>query len=158
VKPTWNDDFLDMLRALVDAQVEFMIVGAHALAVHGIPRSTLDLDVWVEATPENARRVIEALRAFGAPLSAHDITEDDFQSPGTVYQLGLPPNRIDLLTSISGVDFQAAKEDRVEVEVDGLQIGFIGPRSQLANKRASGRDKDLLDAKLLESKLSSSDD
>lgn len=151
--PTWSADFLDMLQTLVEARVEFLIIGAHALAVHGVPRSTQDLDVWVEASPHNAPRVVQALQAFGAPLSAHHVTAADFLAPGTVYQLGLPPNRIDILTSISGVEFQEAAKGKVQVEVEGLVVGFIGARAQLVNKLASGRDKDLVDAKLLEAKL-----
>ncbi len=147
-----------MLRALTEARVEFLVIGAHALAVHGIPRSTMDLDIWVDASPENAPRVVEALQAFGAPLSAHGITQTDFQTPGTVYQIGLPPHRIDILTSISGVEFGEAKQDRVQATIEALPIWFIGPHAQLANKRASGRDKDIVDAKLLESKLRESDD
>jgi hypothetical protein len=152
VTAAWNDDFVDMLRALVDAGVEFLVVGAHALAVHGIPRATLDLDVWVRPSRDNAPRVIEALRAFGAPLAAHGIVSADFEEGGTVYQLGLPPNRIDLLTSISGVDFAEAWPSRVEVEVEGIRVPFIGARAQLTNKLAAGRDKDLVDAKLLKTK------
>jgi len=154
--PAWSEDFLDMLHALVGADVEFMIVGAHALAVHGIPRSTQDLDIWINASKENAPRVLSALRAFGAPVGAHGIAVVDFETPGTVYQLGLPPSRIDLLTSISGVDFVDAQQGCVVVEVDGMKVSFIGAREQLANKRASARDKDLVDARLLEARLRSS--
>lgn len=150
--PQWSEDFVDMLRALLGAGVEFLIVGAHALAVHGVPRATLDLDIWVKSSPDNALRVIEALQAFGAPLGSHGIVATDFETPGTVYQLGLPPGRIDLLTSISGVEFDEAWPDRVEAKIGGLRVPFIGVKAQLANKRASGRDKDLVDAKLLEKK------
>ena len=153
MNPAWSTDFLDILHELIEADVDFMVVGAHALAVHGIPRSTLDLDIWVHASEENASKVIAALKAFGAPLAAHNVAESDFVQPGTVYQLGLPPNRIDLLTSISGVEFSDAKVDRVEVEVEGMTVSFIGAHAQLQNKRASGRDKDLVDAKLLEAKI-----
>ena len=149
--PAWNDDFGDMLRALLAAKVRFLIVGAHALAVHGIPRATMDLDIWIEASSTNAERVVAALHEFGAPLEAHGVRQVDFEMKGTVYQIGLPPSRIDLLTAISGVEFEAAWDERVMARIDDLDVPFIGPRSQLANKRASGRDKDLVDASFLAS-------
>jgi len=146
----WTADYVDMLRALVEAGVEFMLVGAHAMAVHGVPRATLDLDVYVRASAENAPRVIAALRAFGAPLSAHEVTQEDFEHSGTVYQLGLPPNRIDLITRISGVEFEEAWASRVVTRIGELEIPVIGRGPLLANKRAAGRDKDLVDVRLLE--------
>jgi len=148
--PGLNPDFVDLLEALREADVEFVIVGAHAMAAHGVPRATGDLDVLVRPTRENARRVLEGLRRFGAPVDAHGITEEDFVTPGTVYQIGLPPRRIDILSSISGVSFDEAASERLVVEVDGLDLGFIGRRALLDNKRATGREKDLLDVKLLE--------
>lgn len=148
--PGWTDDYVDMLRALVDAGVEFLIVGAHAMAAHGVPRATLDLDIYVRASKDNAARVITALRAFGAPLSAHDVSEADFERSGTVYQLGLPPNRIDLLTRISGVEFEDAWVSRVVARIGDLEVPVIGRVPLLRNKRAAGRDKDLVDVRLLE--------
>lgn len=148
--PGLNDDFRDLLAALKAAGVSYVIVGAHAMAAHGVPRSTGDLDVFVRPDPDNAQRVIAALGAFGAPLAAHGVRSTDFTQAGTVYQIGLPPRRIDLLTSISGVSFDEAWADHIEVVVDGLTLPFIGRASLLANKRAAARDKDLLDAKLLE--------
>ena len=156
-EPGWNEDFEDLVGALLDAGVRFLIVGAHALAVHGVPRATQDLDVWVEASADNARRVMAALEAFGAPLRAHGITGADFEVEGSVYQLGLPPSRIDLLTSLSGVDFEPAWGARVEARLGRFEVPFIGPESQLANKLASGRDKDLVDARLLRKILDGSD-
>ena len=145
-----NQDFLDMLRALGDAGVEFLLVGAHAMAVHGVPRATGDIDLWVRPTPENARRVLLALRSFGAPVEAHGVGESDFAVEGTVYQLGLPPRRIDLLTQISGVGFEEGWTSRVEVTIAGRAVGVLGRDALLKNKRAAGRDKDLVDARLLE--------
>jgi len=147
--PALNDDFREMLEALIDAQVEFVIVGAHALAVHGLPRATGDIDVLVRPSPENAGRVMAALLAFGAPVAAHGVTRGDFERPGNVYQIGLPPRRIDLLTEISGVSFDEAWGDRVLVERDGLSLPFLSREALLRNKDATGRDKDTLDAKLL---------
>ncbi len=96
-------DFRDLLRAFVDHEVRFLVVGAYALAVHGRPRATGDLDVWVETTPTNADRVLAALRAFGAPL--HDLTRDDLTRPGVVFQIGLPPLRIDILRRLAAWSF-----------------------------------------------------
>lgn len=145
-----NSDFLDLLEAFSEARVEFLVVGAHALAVHGIPRATGGLDVWVRPSPENAERVLAALRVFGAPIARHGVTETDFARAGTVYQLGLPPRRIDVLTHISGVDFEEAWAGRVDVSLRGHVIGFLGRDALLKNKRAAARPKDLADAELLE--------
>jgi hypothetical protein len=148
--PELNDDFVDLIVGLKDAGVEFLIVGAHALAAHGVVRSTGDLDVLVRPTDENARRVVAALRAFGAPLGAHGVTAADFSRPGTVYQLGLPPRRIDIITMISGVTFDEAWADSVHVEVSAVEFKVPNRRALLVNKRASGRPKDLEDAERLE--------
>lgn len=101
-----NPDFVDLLRAFSEADVRFLIVGAYALAIHGRPRATGDLAIWIDATPENARRVWQALAVFGAPLA--EISEADFAAPGVVYQIGLPPGRIDILTELTGVRFAEA--------------------------------------------------
>lgn len=148
--PDLNEDFVDLITGLRDAGVEFLIVGAHALAAHGVVRSTGDIDIFVRPTNENSNRVAAALRAFGAPLAAHGVTAADFARAGTVYQLGLPPRRIDILTLISGVTFEQAWADSVSVEVGG--VGFRVPSriALLANKRASGRPKDLEDVRRLE--------
>lgn len=145
-----NDDFRDMLRALLEEGVAFVVVGAHAMGAHGVPRATGDLDLFVDPGHENAGRAIAALRRFGAPLSAHGITVESLQRPGTVYQIGLPPRRIDLLTSIDGVTFEQAWATHVVVPVDHLQVPFLGREALLANKRATGREKDRLDVELLE--------
>lgn len=149
-EPELNEDFRDMLAALDSAGVEFLIVGAHALAVHGIVRATGDLDVFVRPSVDNAARVVRALRAFGAPLQAHGVTELDFAAPGTVYQIGLPPRRIDLLTEISGVDFDEAWRHCVTSPVEGRPVRFIGRDALIQNKRATGRDKDRVDVAALE--------
>ena len=146
----FNEDFLDMLRALVDAGAEFLVVGAHAMAVHGVPRATGDLDILVKPSTENAARVVAALRAFGAPVDAHDIERADFERPGSVYQVGQPPRRIDLLTEVSGLAFDDAWVSRVAIDVAGLSIPFLGLEALRRNKHATGRQKDLLDLELLE--------
>ena len=140
-----NDDFTDMLAALLKSGVHFVVVGAHAVAVNAVSRSTLDLDLFVRPEGENSRRIVAALRDFGAPLGAHGVTEEDFARPGLVYQIGLPPRRIDLLTRISGVTFDEAWKGRVEADVGALRVPFLGLRELVRNKRASGRPKDLLD-------------
>lgn len=145
-----NSDFWDILAELRAASAQHLIVGAHALAAHGIARATGDLDILVNATPENAPRVYAALVAFGAPLEAHVTSPDDFASPGLVYQMGLPPKRIDVLTSISGVSFDDAWTSRATRVVNGAALNFLGLDDLKTNKRASGRTKDLLDLALLE--------
>jgi len=148
--PSLNDDFLDMVQALRDAGAEFMIVGAHAMAAHGVPRATGDLDILVRPTPDNAARVLSALRQFGAPIAAHGIRQLDFERPGNVYQIGLPPRRIDLLTQISGVSFEDAWHTRLMSKLGTHEVAFLGRDTLLKNKRAAGRDKDLVDVRLLE--------
>ena len=143
-----NRDFVEILSALCAAGVEFLVVGAHALAAHGVPRATGDLDVWIRATPDNAERVLAALRAFGAPL--FDLTRDDLTRPETVFQIGVVPCRVDILTAISGVEFDAAWSGRLQLDIEGLAVPCIGRTELLANKRAAGRPKDLADLALLE--------
>lgn len=143
-----NPDFLDILSAFIDERVDFLVVGAYAVSVHAEPRATGDLDLWVEPAPENATRVHRALTSFGAPLD--DVGEQDFVTPGTVVQLGVPPRRIDVMTSIDGVSFTEAWSGRVIVELEGLQIPFIGRDALITNKRAMKRPKDRLDLERLE--------
>jgi hypothetical protein len=138
-----NQDFVDLLRSFIAHEVRFLVVGAYALAVHGRPRATGDLDVWVDATLENAPRVIRALADFGAPL--HDVTEGDFARPGIVFQMGLPPGRIDVITELTGLTFAAAWPDRVEQPLEDLHIPVIGREAFIRNKKATGRAKDLGD-------------
>lgn len=147
--PDWNEDFLDLIDGLVRESADFVVVGAFALAAHGLPRAS-GIDIFVRPTPENALRVFVALQRFGAPLEAAQVTPHDFQEPGTVYQIGLPPRRIDILTQISGVSFEEAWSSRISREVDGRQIAFVGLRELLRNKRAAGRPKDHVDADLLD--------
>lgn len=138
-----NQDFVELLRAFIAADVRFLIVGAYALALHGRPRATGDLDVWVEATPENARKVMSALAAFGAPMA--DISVDDFARPGVAYQIGVAPGRIDVLTELTGVTFAEAWDDRLRHSFGDIEVDFIGKSSFIRNKRATGRPKDLAD-------------
>jgi hypothetical protein len=144
-----NEDFRDLLAALLSEGARFLVVGAHALAVHGIPRATGDLDVWIAGDAENARRVFEALVRFGAPMAAMGVTRADLSRPDQVVQIGLPPRRIDVLTSISGVSFEEAWSDRAVHDVDGVSVPFIGRAAFVKNKRATGRAKDLADLEAL---------
>ena len=145
-----NEDYHDLLAALVARGARFMVVGAHALAVHGYPRATVDIDVWIDPSADNARQVWHALADFGAPLNDLDLREQDLTRPDVVAQLGLPPNRIDILTGISGLTFEHAWANRIEQSVEGVRVPVLGLTDLLANKRASGRDKDRADVKGLE--------
>ena len=145
-----NDDWFDLLAALLDEHAQFLVVGAHALAVHGVPRATQDLDVWIRADAENVERVWLSLAAFGAPAEALGITKADLLRADTVIQFGLPPNRIDLLTSVSGLpDFERVWNARVEHRVRDRVVPFLGRDDLITNKRASGRKKDLADIEAL---------
>lgn len=148
--PELNDDFRDLLSCFREANVEYVIVGAHALAAHHLPRATGDLDVFVRPSAGNAALVFRALATFGAPLVAHGVTEADLASPGTVYQIGLPPRRVDILTSISAVTFDEAWASHVEVTVHGQSLPFLGKDELIRNKRAAARPKDLVDVAALE--------
>ncbi|MCG8423982.1 MAG: hypothetical protein MJE77_39320 [Proteobacteria bacterium] len=145
-----NPDFADVIRALCAEKADFLIVGAYAVAFHGTPRATGDLDLLVRPSHENAERVWRALARFGAPMDAAGVTREDFAQPGMVYQIGLVPRRIDILTQISGVDFEDAWSSRVETELVGETVHFIGRKALMKNKSATGRDKDLLDLRRLE--------
>jgi hypothetical protein len=144
-----NDDFRDLLAALLAAGARFLVVGAHALAVHGVPRATGDLDVWIARDPDNAGLVHGALIAFGAPMAAMGVTRDDFARSDQVVQIGLPPRRIDVLTAITGVGFDEAWPERVTHDVEGLAVPFIGRGALVKNKRATGRAKDVADLEAL---------
>jgi hypothetical protein len=143
-----NRDFNDMLSALSAEGVEYLVVGAYALAAHGFPRATGDIDIWVRPTPENARRLWRALAGFGAPLAG--IERSDFERSGTVYQIGVAPNRIDLLTEIDGVAFEEAWPGRLVRRVEDADVAVIGRGDLIRNKRATGRTRDLADAEQLE--------
>ncbi len=145
---TFNPDFRDLLVEFNAHGVEYVVVGAHALAAHGHVRATKDLDVWVRPERDNARRVLAALRSFGAAL--HGLTEDDLATPGVVFQMGVPPVRIDVLTEIDGVDFEAAWRDRMLTQFAGVPTAVLGREQLIQNKRAAGRAQDLADVEWLE--------
>ncbi|MDP2310406.1 MAG: hypothetical protein Q8P18_30595 [Pseudomonadota bacterium] len=135
--------------AFLDEDVEFLLVGAFALAANGAPRFTGDLDVWVRPDPVNAERVLSGLRRFGAPVDVHGLGVEDLGRPGSIYQMGLPPRRIDVLTQIDGVTFDEAWQGRLQARVGNVIMPFLGLRELVRNKRAAGRPKDLLDIELL---------
>lgn len=145
----FNEDFRDILQALSKVGADFVVVGAYALAAHGITRATGDIDLFVRPTAENAARVYKALLDFGAPLQAHGVAQADFEHAGTVYQIGLPPRRIDILTQISGVSFEEAEADSISRLIDGMMLRFLGHTTLIRNKQAAARLKDLADVELL---------
>lgn len=147
-----NEDFRDIVVLLADAGADFVVVGAYALSFHGAPRASGDIDLLVRPTEENAGRVYSALVKFGAPLAAHGVEPGDFAVAGTVYQVGLPPRRIDILTQISGVSFDEAWASRESAEIEGRTVHIIGREAFLKNKLAAGRVKDLADAARLRQK------
>jgi len=138
-----NPDFSDILSAFNAEGVEYLLVGAYAVAVHGLPRATGDIDLWIRPTAGNAKLVWRALERFGAPLS--DLKPGDFETPNLVVQLGMAPRRVDLMTSIDGVDFEEAWQERLVTGVAGLEVPTISRRHLLVNKRATGRPQDLAD-------------
>jgi hypothetical protein len=143
-----NQDFKDLFVELNAHHVEFLVVGAHALAAHGHVRATKDLDVWVRPEPSNARRVVAALAAFGAPTD--NIAEADFAQPGVTFQIGVAPVRIDIITQVDGLTFGPSWQSRVASDYGGEPVFVISREDFLRNKRASGRPQDLADIAALE--------
>lgn len=141
-------DFSDMLSALSAEGAEHLLVGAYALAVHGVPRATGDIDLWVRPSPANAERVIRALARYGAPIGG--LTVDDLAKPGTVFQIGVAPHRIDVLTAIDGVEFAEAWSRRITTDIAGTMVPVIGRDDLIRNKRSTGRPQDQADADRLE--------
>jgi hypothetical protein len=146
-----NRDFVEMLSALSAAGADYLIVGAYAMAAHGWPRATGDIDIWVRPTPDNAARVMQALEAYGAPL--FDLSADDLTRPDTVFQIGVPPGRVDILSGVSGIEFAEAWASRITVTLAGVEVSAIGFDALLKNKLAAGRPKDLADIAWLRSKV-----
>jgi len=143
-----NRNFVEILSELSGAGAEYLVVGGWAVAAHGFPRYTGDFDIWVRADSANAQRVYGALMAFGPPLDG--LAAGELAVPGVIFQMGLPPQRIDILTRVDGVDFDAAWSRRVVLTIEGVKIPVIGLDDLITNKRASGRPKDLMDVENLE--------
>ena len=149
-----NEDFLELLSSLLAAEARFLVIGAYAVGIHGRPRATKDLDIWVDASPANAPRVMDALRQFGAPLG--DLTASDLDHVGTGFKMGIPPRRIDILTQIEGMTFSEAWPNRIEGEFgEGVRCPVIGLADIITNKRAAARPQDLADVAVLERILAS---
>ena len=144
----FNQDFKEFIASLNDNQVRYLVVGGYAVALHGHPRYTKDLDIWVEHSHENAQALIKALAQFR--MGSLGLSEEDFLVPDQVVQIGFPPNRIDILVSISGVEFPECFDRRVEVLLDGVNVHFIDLEHLKQNKKASGRLQDLADVENLE--------
>lgn len=143
-----NEDYKDILLAFGAANVEFLLVGAYAMAVHGYPRTTMDIDLWVMPSPENADAVLSALRDFGAPL--YGLTKEDLQKDDTVFQIGVAPRRIDIITGASGLRFEDVYPRSVMSELDGIPVRVPSLDDLIRNKQASGRNKDRADVEALE--------
>ena len=143
-----SPDFKEFFQLLNAHEVRYLIVGGYAVAFHGYPRYTKDVDIWVERTPENAARIIAALDAFG--FGSLGLTAEDFLEPDTVIQLGYPPNRIDLLIGIPGVGFEACYAEKIDADIDGVRLHFINRACLIQSKRASGRHQDLADIENLQ--------
>jgi hypothetical protein len=149
-----NEDYKDILRVLSVEKVKYLLVGAYAMAAHGYPRSTLDIDFWIMQSPENAEAVMRALRRFGAPL--HDLTAEDLQRNGTIFQIGIAPRRIDIITEASGLEFEEVYKRCQTITIEGIEVRIPTIADLILNKRATGRTKDLADAEALEALKSSS--
>ena len=148
-----NEDYRDMLHALSDEKVKFLLVGAYALAAHGYPRATMDIDIWVMSSPQNTDAVLRALRRFGVPL--HNLTKEDLQKDGTIFQIGVAPRRIDIITAASGLQFEETYGRSLSVNIEGVEVHIPSIDDLIRNKRALGRTKDLADAEALESLMTS---
>lgn len=143
-----NKDFHDILSLFYSQGVEYLLVGAYALAVHGLPRATGDIDLLVLTTPQNAKRAFNALEEFGVPME--QVTTDDFTVEGIVFQIGIAPRRIDVLTSIDGVRFADAWQKRQITDIEGIPVPVISREHLIINKRATGRPQDIADVAWLE--------
>jgi hypothetical protein len=142
-----NEDYRDMLQILLGNEVHFLVVGAYAMGAYGYPRATGDFDIWVDTSSENSKKVYSSLAKFGAPLT--NISEETFTEEGIIFQIGVAPRRIDIITYIDGVRFKDAYESKEVIEVEGLHIPFISKDDLIKNKRSTGREKDKLDADYL---------
>ncbi len=142
-----NEDYKEMLQILLNNKVKFLIVGAYAMGAQGYPRATGDFDIWVEPSPENSKNVYNSLAEFGAPLE--QINTGTFIEKGIIFQIGVVPRRVDILTFIDGVKFDKAYKDKENIEIEGIIIPFLSKKNIIKNKEATGREKDKLDVKYL---------
>jgi predicted nucleotidyltransferase len=143
-----NPDFKEFIQSLNDNQARYLVVGGYAVALHGYPRYTKDIDIWIDMNPANATRIVQALQQFG--FDSLGLKEQDFLDADTIIQLGNPPRRIDLLTTLPGVNFDACYSAMVVVDIDGVPVNFIDLENLKKNKRATGRAQDIADIENLE--------
>ena len=142
-----NEDYKEMLQILLNNKVKFLIVGAYAMGVHGYPRATGDFDIWVENSLENSKNIYRSLSEFGVPLS--EILEDTFTKKGIIFQIGVAPRRIDIITYIDGVNFEEAYKTKETIKLENLPLPFLSKENLIKNKQSTGREKDKLDIKYL---------
>jgi len=145
-----NQDYKEMLSLLLKNEVAFLLVGAYAMAAHGFPRATADIDIFVRADLQNAKKLYKALAEFGAPKD--HVNVDDLEKPGLIFQVGVAPRRIDIINKIDGVAFEEAEKDKIIVDFDGLSVPIISKQKLIINKRSTGRGKDQIDAETLSRK------
>jgi len=142
-----NEDYKEMLQILLKNKVKFLVVGAYAMGAYGYPRATGDFDIWVEASSANSKKMYQSLSEFGTPLS--ELTQDTFTEKGIIFQIGVAPRRIDIITAIDGVDFGQAYSDRQDILINDIKVPFISKKDLIKNKESTGREKDKLDAEYL---------
>lgn len=145
-----NPDFRDLFKKFNDHRVEYLVIGAYALIYYTTPRYTKDIDIWVNPTPRNASKVWRALHEFGAPMRS--LTEKDFTDKKMVYQIGIEPNRIDIIMGISGMKFSSAWKNRKRITYGGIPAMMIGKRDLIRSKISTGRPQDMLDVEQLKKK------
>ncbi|MFC1478084.1 hypothetical protein ACFL57_01335 [Candidatus Margulisiibacteriota bacterium] len=142
-----NEDYREILQIFIKNNVNFLVIGAYAMGVYGYPRATGDFDIWVDPSSDNSEKVFSSLKEFGAPLT--DISKDTFEQEGIIFQIGVAPRRIDIITQIDGVSFNEAYNDKQIIEIEDLKLPFLSKKMLIRNKSATGREKDRLDAKYL---------
>jgi len=143
-----NQDFKEFLQLLNENKVRYLVIGGYAVAFHGHPRYTKDIDIWLLPETKNIRNLLQALEDFG--FASLELKIDDFLDPDQIIQLGYPPNRIDLLTDLKGVDFKTCYDNKIEAAIEGIKINFIDLENLKKNKKATGRHQDLADLEKLE--------
>jgi predicted nucleotidyltransferase len=143
-----NQDFKEFIQSLNDNRVRYLVIGGYAVALHGHPRYTKDLDVWIEMKPDNAAKMVKTLEQFG--FASLGLKAEDFLVPDQIIQLGYPPNRIDVLSTLEGVEFESCYTSRVQVKIDAVTVNFIDLENLKRNKKATGRTQDLADLENLE--------
>jgi predicted nucleotidyltransferase len=146
-----NKDYRDILQLLNEENAEFLIIGAYALAAHGFPRATMDIDIWVKPSSENAKAVIKALQRFGVPLE--NLTAGDLQTDDLIFQIGVAPQRVDIITGVSGLIFEETVKNAKQILIDGIEVYLPSIEDIIKNKESTGRPKDLLDAEMLKTSL-----